>query len=967
MQRMIAVSLAVVVQVGMFSFEVRANNPPNSAAQASSEFGYRRDNMVRRLVVQFTHQYGRWQGRFKHEDWGRDPDEDGHDKTIRRAQDRVVIASAVLWVLSHPSDFINGTDDAYYLLQNEATGHTTWDNDYYLDTWDYWVGNRDVPYNPIRKTKRITRLFESVYRFAEDGCKSTKVEVGTKCDYDFVLIALANLLYTFRDGEKVLDDPKLFGPNNPVPHPQPGVNWTFADFLTNDMIYNIICQGPSEYDPLGIEYPVCEYWKYRVPYAFFDLDDDLALTRWVGIGQAETENHVLNIVAYDYLITNFVMWQGNLGFLDRRYEQRMKDLRIHKSGTWGLHANDIYERALRVSGRVLHSGMYEANARPYGRVSLNALLTLANFANPFSTPPNGVDFWPSEVQNAARNAVDYLSAKLAFQSLRGKRQGPYRRASNNKKFIDFYHKNGFVRMMSLLSGAYEWDDCIHERLAYNPADPNDPLNGKPECPILRWDTLDSLPDEYATMVSSAVGGYRIPRVIHEQMFDRESFYARMKTRYTRDHMPISPPEPEYFVSDTQAFNAGDDRSSFELYFGDNNILLSAGGSHISYYAGEGNDTWAKPTMLIPRGDFGHIGAGDDAWEWRETDNNGVGDAADDVLLSRGRAWKWPSAECNVWQYRNFVYGYTFHDKGVSDLDPARPSWSRQHTFEVPEFWGAPKGTPGTANMIETFKIDDAHFEIYQFDGPEKLIPTHAQNNISALSGDGYFIVRARFRKKAALNALYRRHREYKRGLLEIVPRSAFADALALATEIQSWNNIPGQFSGDHRNEPWAYVLTMSKELVEMSSVMGSNSVGGEACSTGIIGIREYNWWSNSWKLQVIDMLDLFLPYDVGYSHHKKYIPLITVWELDDSFEATGCRLVETVDEGAIVIRQPAEVCGYWDVLTYPPTCRYWIPGYRCLKLNSHNYKHPARQPDVPFDADYEHGYVESPTCDCFSP
>ena len=34
--------------------------------------------------------------------------------------------------------------------------------------------------------------------------------------------------------------------------------------------------------------------------------------------------------------------------------------------------------------------------------------------------------------------------------------------------------------------------------------------------------------------------------------------------------------------------------------------------------------------------------------------------------------------------------------------------------------------------------------------------------------------------------------------------------------------------------------------------------------------------------------------------------MITVWELDDRYERTGCKLAETIKEGVIVVRQKGE-------------------------------------------------------------
>jgi len=450
------------------------------------------------------------------------------------------------------------------------------------------------------------------------------------------------------------------------------------------------------------------------------------------------------------------------------------------------------------------------------------------------------------------------------------------------------------------------------------------------------------------MVScSSSDGYRIPQPIHELMFERGPFYARMKTRYTRDHYPMTG-VPEYFVSDTEAFDAGDDRSSLELYFGDDNILLSAGGSYSKYYSlSPSNNFWAKPTMLIPRGDFGHPGEGDDPWEWRE---DSLKDVVDDVMVSPGKVWDWWESECNVWLYRNFVYGYRFHDKhgaGGGDRAMAPKDFSLEHSFYVPEFW------EDHADEVRSFFIGDAHFEIYQFAGPDKLRPpppASADHGPMPI-GDGYYIVRAKFRKYDAKKWKYRMHREFSRGFVEIIPRHVFIDAGQLEWEIKQWNNW-SFFDGGERTAPWIYVLTMSKEKVVMGSVMGADSFGGEGCDDGILSIHEPDFDAGQWG-PPIDMEEWFIPPDVSDSDAMKRVPLITVWKLNSSFEPTGCKLVETVDEGVVVVRRPAEICWQGGGTA---ACEVWGPGWHCYKIDSRNYKFPVVQMDY-----------QSYDCHCFEP
>jgi hypothetical protein len=188
--------------------------------------------------------------------------------------------------------------------------------------------------------------------------------------------------------------------------------------------------------------------------------------------------------------------------------------------------------------------------------------------------------------------------------------------------------------------------------------------------------------------------------------------------------------------------------------------------------------------------------------------------------------------------------------------------------------------------------------------------------------------------------IYRKHREFSRGFLEIVPRSAFSDAKALQRRIEDWNP-PKYFRRKDRFESWKYVLTMSREKVHMGTHMGANSVGGEQCDDGILSIYEYDWsnWPlKTWGDAVDDMEDRFIPPNIRDSDAMKRIPLITVWQLDGHYQPTGCKLVETTHEGVVVIRQPAEICDPG----IGATCEI-IPGWKCLQLDSYRWKEPKRK------------------------
>jgi hypothetical protein len=80
--------------------------------------------------------------------WGQDRGE---------SRRRVSTANALLWVLAHPSDFMDGPDDAYYTLQKRFAGSSV------LNATNYETTRREV-------LKKIHELFDSIYYFADPEC-----------------------------------------------------------------------------------------------------------------------------------------------------------------------------------------------------------------------------------------------------------------------------------------------------------------------------------------------------------------------------------------------------------------------------------------------------------------------------------------------------------------------------------------------------------------------------------------------------------------------------------------------------------------------------------------------------------------------------------------------------------------------------------------------------------------------------
>ncbi len=127
------ISICLVLLVGfalLAPARALADPPPDTYDQAVASFPHRRDQLVRAAVRQFGAPDPGWDFKFKLWLWNKD-----------NARRQLTFASAVIWVLSHPSDFKNGTDDAYDKLQEYAVGHTHWNNDNYKSTLSFWHTN----------------------------------------------------------------------------------------------------------------------------------------------------------------------------------------------------------------------------------------------------------------------------------------------------------------------------------------------------------------------------------------------------------------------------------------------------------------------------------------------------------------------------------------------------------------------------------------------------------------------------------------------------------------------------------------------------------------------------------------------------------------------------------------------------------------------------------------------------------
>jgi hypothetical protein len=627
-------------------------------------------------------------------------------------------------------------------------------------------------------------------------------DVGTADDYDMDLMHVVNLLYLLSHDRDLLPDKVQFFQ-------------AAKHMLCQDADGNGCEANPDERDE--------DMTWDGLPgtgYLMFGLDRDYYVTEHgdaVQFWNVETENHVLMIYTWNYLVSTWVIWHA----MHDHASPWVVDW-YHEGMTW-LHQGDnmhrFYDNILQALGRVVHGGLFEVNARPYQEYTLLAILTLAIYADPFSAEPpadsedwsNGyqadpmVEWYSKRVRQAARNALHYLAAKFAFQSLHAKRPSPFRRKHKYRKQSNFYQSNRAPFLFGLLSGAHEYDACTVDDPILCPLFNYPYLGGKSK---LTWVALA----RRAAREDPGRDGYELPRAIQGHYFDQRPYFARFQPRSSRgQYERMTKDRIPYFDSHTEVNLPGEFRGFPELYFGTGDLMLAAGGMFNRFYNPETLTTekdyqnQARPIMLMPRGDYGYPGRKHpdlpEAMRWFD-----LYDASSkDVLVMRGRRDKWWQSECNVWVYKSFAYGYNY-DPAVEG-DHAE-KWAQYY----PGWW--------EQQPSRFVKIEQAKFRIFQF-GPGALWTGPGQQQ-----SEPYYVIISWVGKDGRNNILKRWHYNYRRGFMEVVPGRLYANLDELEAELRAWHQPGFEYltGGDHEDDKrWKYVTMTSHERLTLDPKMGAVS------------------------------------------------------------------------------------------------------------------------------------------------
>jgi hypothetical protein len=651
-------------------------------------------------------------------------------------------------------------------------------------------------------------------KFAPDG------DGGRGGDYDFLLKEIIPILYLFKDR---------------------------ADVVTNDMVWLLLSQGRGGAEGLP-------YTGKELDYLQFDLE----YFHLFRMKAPETENHLLMIYGWKYLVNNYVKWAAHLDPGHARYDSRIKAAYDRNPGHY--HNNrEITDFVLAMLGRIVYNDLFETNAKAYESFSISAIMNFFSFAD--KVFPENTDCL--KVKKAAQNALDYLAAKFAFQSLEGKRVAPMRRNWDYHRSVGYYENDYVPFIFGVLSGAHSYSDYTGEDVY------PDALEGSRKSKNAPY-FFAKLDQGAGFALWAALLDYRIPDAIHDFMIHKYSgFWSRMQSRYTSDHYGLSlaldpgpgairnmaDQKPRYFNSDGAIFMSGHFKPVTQFYFVTRDYLNAAGGYFRKYY----DDTLGDMDMLHKALKTYHaqsrayavITKGDDGYWGKDKDLMG-----EHMLTMIGNApYFWESKELAT--YKNLSFGYL-----VAGEEDRWNDWPQKY----PAAWDVHIAEPD-------FMIGHACFKIFDF--------TRMEEHPLC----GYYVVFARVRK----NRKRGQYKHYARGLWEIVP-AHIADSAAGLKQMVEAKNPPSFYSWDERI-PYYYVSAVTGEKFQIDNKYGAS----DNCSA-----FEKIWDEQGREMDLVD----YHVNNCSADSLKNDIGLIDVWQVDGNYQFTGYKYATGRGDGHIEIKNP---------------------------------------------------------------
>jgi len=642
--------------------------------------------------------------------------------------------------------------------------------------------------------------------------------LGSNQDYDMDLTHLATILFAF------VDD---------------------ANLLTKDMVWSIICQkgqGGCSCDDGNPTNNAVATWSGQGLNRVFEVEV-------VPVHTAETENHVLMIHSWKYLINQYVYWVGN--FLARknrshpRFDRRIEKLYNQNPGYYKNEGGKLENLLFQALGRILHNGMFEENARAYESLSMHAILNLYMGANALHQTDSG-----QRLKMAAQNAMEFLIAKFTFQSFECKRIAPMRRNWDYRRRYGIGNNDYMIDMIGMMSGAYAFNDKIN--------------TANNENPISRYD-FRSMGRGGSYALWAALMMSRTNYVLPDSLYDflhhkHQGYWTRINTIYTTDHYPLRTHWQIYFDDTGEGYSRhtnGTFSSSPELYFCTPDFLNSSGGYGVKYFPnpiqynerGKVYNFLSVPYTVIPKGDIGR--------DWGN-DGDDFEKMHHEILVMSGNE-NYPFESKNIWTYKNFSYGYTHDDE---NNDNQHRNWPQKYPPEWNSF-------PESKKAI--LQIGRAHFKIFDL------------KNLH-----GFYVILAQVSKQKKEGQL----REYGRGFWEIVPGYMFGSVAALTQRVKDFNpesHFPNLTDDNGTHHYW-YKLAVSGDTLKLD-----DKVGAKGSDKSIMEIKDHTG-------REIDLTEVHT--NLQHPEILKNMPLIDVSEVDQNFRFTGIKYATAPGNGRLEVYNP---------------------------------------------------------------
>jgi hypothetical protein len=700
--------------------------------------------------------------------------------------------------------------------------------------------------------------------------------------HDMVMKEVVSLLYTFRDDRHLLTDNACYalvdkGLKDFLDE-EFGKHLTFTFLVpwwVQSLFIAYLISGPVGF--IGVSSGLGTFGSVALAFGAIFI---VAVAN--GLTYPETENHVLMAYTSIHLARQWVK-------RNYRDDPRLEEGPYANVEDGGLD-DQIDDLLLQAAGRVVHSGFFETNGRPYLPFSIHALSNLHTYSE------------RDELRVAAGNALDYAYANFAFRSWQGRKgnspradgrsgtitvgpsYGPFRRNNKGAEDVSIYG-TAEISMIVLL-GEPPWDSAYWSTHLGNPGG------------FALWSMLLRYrPHEIITDLA-----------LKENLFaSGRGYWARMQSRFTSTHYREGE-RPGYFASDGRIFaedanihstpeaclatpefmNAGGGRfDRYEVAYDD--AISGFRGSPLGTHE---YDFIARPQVAFVQQTFhDFVSDADDADRANAEKQNQMRQS---MLFMFGHRDFWLSDNSGI--YKGFSYGYF----KAGDRDDRHSDFP----MNIPPAWIDRRLEEDGSHVLRNSSASRVVFTFY---------------DLGTSGSRGPYVITGR----ASKTRDRRRYRAYARGFWELVPSGRFATV----SDLKDWvleHNPDEQFSNTTEGERRHYLYTMTTgETLQLNDLLGHGWSERQNRWDEVTNPIRKIWASGSQPL-VDEPLRLV---DVLFNHERasevNALPLLDVAEVGDTLAFTGRRFAEARGDGRLRITNP--------FLNYE------------LLIDSRDYRHPTRE------------------------